>query len=156
MPQKAEKAYEEALRLQPQFVPAYINYSNFLMQKGKNNEAFEVLEKGISILPKMGILHHALGLWYVRNKVSEKALDELKMALDLSPENARFAYVYAIALAEKEPQKAIEVLEEAYQKHSGDPQIVSALGYYYKQSGNVEKAKIYEEKLEALQNFSVH
>jgi len=106
-------------------------------------------------LPKMGILHHALGLWYVRNKVTDKALDELKTALELSPENARFAYVYAIALAEKEPQKAIAVLETAYKRHSGDPQIVSALGYYYKQAGDMEKAKIYEEKLKALQNFSV-
>ena len=155
MPEKAEAAYKEALHLQPQFVPAYINYSNFLMQQGKNDEAFKVLEKGISILPEMGILHHALGLWYVRNKVSDKALEELKTALALSPENARFAYVYAIALAEKEPQKAIEILEEAYKKHSGNQQIISALGYYYKQAGDLEKAKMYEEKLKALQNFSV-
>jgi len=155
MPQKAEEAYKEALRLQPQFVPAYINYSNFLMQQGKNEEAVDILKKGINVLPEMGILHHALGLWYVRNKMSDKALDELKKALEFSPENARFAYVYAIALAEKSPQKAIDILEEAYKKHSGDAQITSALAYYYKQIGKVEKATLYEKKLKVLQNFSV-
>jgi ssDNA-binding Zn-finger/Zn-ribbon topoisomerase 1 len=46
MPQKAQKAYEEALRLQPQFVPAYINYNDFLLQQGKNKEAFDILQKG--------------------------------------------------------------------------------------------------------------
>ena len=156
MPQKAETAYKEALRLQPQFVPAYINYSHFLMLQGKNKKAFEILEKGIAVLPKTGILHHALGLWYVRNKVSDKALDEFKTALELSPENARFAYVYAIALAKESPQKAIKILEKAYQKHQGDQQIISALSFYYKQIGHTEKSKAYKEKLKALQNFSVH
>jgi len=155
MPEKAEAAYKEALRLQPQFVPGYINYSNFLMQQGKSSEALEVLKKGIAILPDMGILHHALGLWYVRNKISDKALEELETALKLSPENVRFAYVYAIALAAKDTSAAITVLEDAYKKHSGDAQIVSALGYYYKQTGKRKKAKFYEEKLKALQNFSV-
>ncbi|WP_294950940.1 hypothetical protein [Sulfurovum sp.] len=58
-------------------------------------------------------------------------------------------------MGEKEPQKAIEVLEKAHKRHSGDRQIVSALSYYYKQTGNREKSKLYGEKLKALQNFSV-
>ncbi|BAF73330.1 multiheme c-type cytochrome [Sulfurovum sp. NBC37-1] len=155
MPGKAEKAYKEALRLQPQFVPGYINYSNFLLQQGKNREAFDILKKGLALLPKMGVLHHALGLWYVRNKESGKALEELRKALELSPDNARFAYVYAVALAENDPKKAIEVLEKAYKRHRGDQQIVSALRYYYKQTGDTEKSKLYEEKLKALQKVSV-
>jgi len=152
---KAEKAYVEALRLQPQFVPAYINYGNFLMNQGNNKEAFEILEKGIKNVPNMGILHHALGLWYVRNKESDKAVVELKKAAELAENNARFAYVYAISLGKTDPKKAIKILEEAYLKHNGDLQIVSGLAYYYKQTGELEKSKVYEEKLKALQNFSV-
>jgi tetratricopeptide (TPR) repeat protein len=155
MPQKAQKAYKEALRLQPQFVPVYINYSDFLTQQGKNKEAFDILQKGLAKLPEIGILHHALGLWYVRNKESEKAIPELKKAAQLDQNNARFAYVYAISLGAQEPKKAIEILEEAYPKHTGDQQIVSGLAYYYKQTGNTEKSKMYGEKLKALQNFSV-
>ena len=155
MLEKAEKAYVEALRLQPQFVPVYINYSNFLMNQSKSKEAFELLQKGIKTVPNMGILHHALGLWYVRNKESDKAVVELKKAAELAEDNARFAYVYAISLGKTDPKKAIKILEEAYKKHNGDMQIVSGLGYYYKQTGNMEKSKVYEEKLKALQNFSV-
>ena len=155
MPEKAIKAYEEALRIQSQFVPAYINYSNLLMSQGNNKEAFEILQKGIKNVPGMGILHHALGLWYVRNKESDKAIEELQKAAELTPGNARFAYVYAISLGKKEPKRAIEILEEAYIKHNGDLQIVSGLVYYYKQIGNLKMSKEYEKKLRSLQNFSV-
>jgi len=155
MPEKAQKAYEEALRLQPQFVPAYINYSDFLTQQGKNKEAFDILQKGLTNVPGIGILHHALGLWHVRNKESAKAIPELKKAAQLDQNNARFTYVYAISLGAEDPKKAIEILEEVYPKHTGDQQIVSGLAYYYKQTGNIEKSKMYEEKLKALQNFSV-
>jgi len=46
MPEKAEKAYVEAMRLQQQFVPAYINYSNFLVQQGENKKAFDHFANG--------------------------------------------------------------------------------------------------------------
>jgi len=155
MPEKAEKAYIEALRLQSQFVPAYINYSDFLTKQSRSKEAFDILERGIKNVPNMGVLHHALGLWYVQNKLSEKAEASLKKAVELSTNNARFAYVYAISLGEKDPERAIKVLEKAYKRFNANLQIVSGLTYYYKQIGDLEKSKMYEEKLKALQNFSV-
>jgi len=153
--EKAEKAYVEALHLQPQFVSAYINYSNFLLSRGRAEEAFDILQKGIKTIPNIAVLHHALGLWYVRNKEPDKAIVELEKATKLAEDNARFAYVYAVAIGEKNSKKAINILEKAYLKHNGDLQIVSALAYYYKQRGDLEKSKLYEEKLKALQNFSV-
>ena len=155
LPEKSEIAYKEALRLQPQFVPAYINYANFLTAKGKPKEASELLKKGLVNVPKMGILHHALGLWYVRNKESQKAVAELKKAAQLDKNNARFSYVYAVSIGENNPKKSIEILEDAYTRHTGDMQIVSGLVYYYKQVGNTDKSEMYEKKLKALQNFSV-
>jgi len=153
--EKAEKAYVEALRLQPQFVPAYINYSNFLMTQSKPKEAFVILEKGIKNVPNMAILHHALGLWYVRNKENTKAVTELKKAAEQDKTNPRFSYVYAVSLGEENPKEAIKILEEAYPRHTGDLQIVSGLMYYTKQVGDTAKSEMYEKKLKALQNFSV-
>ncbi len=155
MLEKAEKAYKEALYLQPQFVPGYINYSNFLMNQDKSKEAFDILQQGIKAVPDIGVLHHALGLWYVRNKQSDKAAESLKRAAMLDENNARFSYVYAVSVGEKEPKKAIEILEKAYKKHNGDIQIVSGLIYYYKQIRDTKNSEVYEKKLKALQNFSV-
>jgi len=152
---KAEDAYKEALRLQPLFVPAYVNYSDFLLSSGRKSEALTLLNEGIKKLPNMGVLQHALGLWYVRNKEKDKAIAYLKKAVTLDPNNSRFSYVYAVAIGEKNPKKAVEVLEKVYSKHTGDMQIVSGLVYYYKQMGENEKSTMYEKKLKALQNFSV-
>lgn len=155
MPEKAKKAYVEALRLQPKFVPAYINYSNFLLQEGESQKAFVVLKKGLDIVPQIAILHHALGLWYIRNKEKAKAIRELKKSVELVSDNARFSYVYAVAIGEEDPKEAIRILEEVYLKHTGDMQVVSGLVYYTKTIGDTAKSEMYEKKLKALQNFSV-
>jgi len=155
MHEKAKKAYEEALRLQPQFIPAYVNYSEYLQQKGKKQEAFDLLQKGLKNIPDAAILHHALGLWYVRNKEAEKAIPFLKNAVELDEDDARLSYVYAVSIGEKDPKEAIRVLEKAYVKHTGDLQIISGLVYYTKMIGDMTKSKMYEEKFKKMQNFSV-
>jgi len=151
MYKKADMAYKEAIRLQPKFVPAYINYSNFLSSQKKSKEAFNILQDGIKNVPDIGILYHALGLWYIRNKKYEKALISFKKALSLNPENARFAYVYAIALGKTSPNDAIKILQKAYLKHTEDQQIIAALTYYYKQIGEIEKSEIYKDKGNEIQ-----
>jgi len=155
MPQKAESAYKEALILQPLFVPAYVNYSNFLIEQGRSEEAFALLQLGLKKLPKMAILHHAIGLWYIQKKQKDKALLELKKAADLEPDNARFSYVYAVALGEKNPKMAIHVLESVYPKHTGDLQIVSGLVYYYKIVGDSEKSNFFEQKAKRLRQVII-
>jgi len=143
---EAITAYEEALRLQPLFVPAYINYANFFKNQGKEKESKEVLEKGIKLLPKMAMLQHTLGLWYVRAKEPVKAIEALKRAEELDPNNARFSYVYAISIGKENPKEAIVILEKSYTRHPGNLSIISGLAYYYKQVGNTEKSEVYEKK----------
>ena len=126
-----------------------------MTQQGKSKEAFDILQKGLAKLPEIAILHHALGLWYVRKKETIKALESLKKAAQLDQDNARFSYVYAIAIGKKDPKEAIKILEEVYLKHTGDLQVVSGLAYYYKLIGDTQKSKMYEKKLKDLQNFSV-
>jgi len=153
--EKAKVAYIEALRLQPIFVPAYINFSHFYQQRGQEKEAKKVLDEGIKKLPEMAVLYHTLGLWYVRAKEVDKANENLKRAFILDKSNARFAYIYAVSVGEKSPKKAIRILEKAYTLHEGDTGIISALSYYHKAIGNAEKSSAYEKKAKALQNFSV-
>ena len=118
-------------------------------------ELVAILQKGLEKLPNIAILHHALGLWYVRNKENVKAISELKKSVELDKDNARFSYVYAVSVGEKNPKEAIKILEEIYPKHTGDLQIVSALVYYTKAIGDMDKSKMYDEKFKKLQNFSV-
>ncbi len=86
----------------------------------------------------------------MRHHQSDKALAELEKAVTLDPGNARFAYVYAVAVADKNVTKAIGVLESVLQKHSGNMEILSALRYYYQQTGDSNKSKECEEKLKRV------
>ena len=147
MPNKAEIAYKEAIRLQVKYVPAYVNYANFLSQMRRDKEAYNILQRGIKNVSNIGILHHSIGLWHVRNKDIKSAIEELKKATILEPNNSRFAYVYAVALGKNDPKKAIDILEVEYKKHSDNTNIISGLVYYYKQIGNHKKSELYKQKL---------
>ena len=152
---KAEAAYREALRLQPQFVPSYVNYSDFLFKNGRDSEALKILQEGIKKIPDIAALHYSLGLWYVRNKESEKAVEELKKAAELDRDNTGFAYAYAVSIGKENPREAIKILLDAYRKHTGDIRIVSGLAYYYKEVGENQKAEEFRKKMQKLQHFSV-
>jgi len=152
---KAEEAYKEAIKLQAKFVPAYINYSNFLRNQKREQEAYKVLQEGIIQIPTAAILYHSLGLWYVRNQAKEKAYNALKKAIELEPKDSRFTYVYAVAIGESQPQEAIRLLENIYKTDTGNLQIVSGLGYYSDKVSDSNRSSFYKDKVKALQNFSV-
>ncbi|WP_349643821.1 tetratricopeptide repeat protein [Bradyrhizobium sp. LMTR 3] len=57
-----------------------------------------MLRAAIETSPQDAGLHHALGFALVRAKRSDEALRELRRASELDPAQARYAYVYAIAL----------------------------------------------------------
>ena len=154
-PEKAVRAYEEALRLAPKFAPAYINYGEYLRRHGEKEKAYAILQKGVEKLPKIAVLHYALGLWYIRNGERSKGIEELKKAVELDSDDPRLGYAYAVAIGEKSPKKAIEILEKIYRRHTGDLQIVSGLAYYYDKIGDRAKAEAFRSQAKALRNFSV-
>jgi len=95
---KAEAAFKQALILQPQFA---------------------ILQQGLKIHQDAS-LYHSLGLWYVRHKDKEKGIKALQKAAELEPDTATYQYVYAVAIAEKQPKQAIKILQSALQKHTGN------------------------------------
>ncbi|RLA68933.1 MAG: hypothetical protein DRG24_09330, partial [Epsilonproteobacteria bacterium] len=96
---------------------------------------------------------HVLGLWQIRQKEQDKALASLKYAAELDSDNARYQYVYAVALAEKDMFGAIAVLESSLKKHAGDIQTLYGLAYYHKQLGHVKQAAHYQATAERLNRF---
>ena len=58
--------------------------------------------------PKAAAPHHALGLWLMRADRRAEVIQELKRAAELAPDDARFAHVYAVALADDDRAKGIE------------------------------------------------
>ena len=102
----------KALVIDPAFVPAYVNLADLYRARGVDGEAEAVLRAGIARVPDAAALHHALGLVLIRQKRVPDALKELTEASRLAPDDARLAYVRAVALNDAgQPREAMAVLE---------------------------------------------
>lgn len=147
----AVAAYREAMVLDPRFSPAYTNLADLYRHDGDETQAEGVLRQGIAVYSGSGDLHHALGLSLVRQKRMPEALAELQQATRLSPENARYVYVYAVALnTTGKPKEALMVLQGVHNAHPNDTDILSALVAFHRDAGNSAQAARYSQKLQAL------
>ena len=89
-----------------------------------------------------------MGLLYAREHNIANALPALQKASVLAPEDARYAYVYAIALnSEGQTQNALDVLKQANGQHPADVDILTALATMSRDKGDQQAAVGYAEQL---------
>jgi Flp pilus assembly protein TadD len=151
-PVKAEEEIKAAIRLDRFFIPAYVNLADLYRAGGRDPDGEVTLRQGLNVAPKNAILHHALGLVLMRLKRSDEALRELERATALEPGNARFAYVYAVALhSTGRVDAAIAKLEKALLAPN-DRDIVTALASFHQARGEHAAANRHAERLKSLDN----
>jgi tetratricopeptide (TPR) repeat protein len=150
-PGDAEVAYREAIRLQPRFIPAYVNLAQFFSSAGRESEADGTLRAGLEASPEEASLNHALGLSLIRQKRPDLALPHLASAASKAPEQARYTYVYGIALQSAgRLDEALAALDAASARHPGDTAILMALATYSREAGHREAALGYARRLQTL------
>jgi predicted CXXCH cytochrome family protein len=148
---QAESELTAALRLDPFFVPAYVNLADVYRLQSKDADGERILRLALTRIPNSAVLHHSLGLALVRLKRTDEALGQFARAAALDPENARFAYVYAVALHSSGRVKAaIAQLESALATHPDDRDVLAALVSYHEKRGDASKARRYSDQLRAL------
>ncbi len=146
--QEAEAEYRAALRLSPQYATAAINLTDLYRQTGRDGEGEVVLRAALAASPRDAALHHTLGLTLTRLKRSEDALNELGRAMELEPDQPRYAYVYAVALhSGGRRDEAMTVLREALRNHPNNREILQALISFSRMAGNAVAALGYAEQL---------
>ena len=85
--------------------------------------------------------------WYGNNALM-KAVEELRLAATLSPENVRYIYVYAVALnSTGKPEQAVMVLQGAHNQHPNNREILSALMAFHRDMGNQAAAQSYAREI---------
>lgn len=149
----AEQAYRNALELQPQFIPAYVQLAQMLAGQGRQKEAMAIYQAGLAAVPDLDSapLYHALGLSQVRQKEMESALASLARAAELDAMNQRYQYVYAVALQSAgELDQAIAVLERVLARSPGEVDILYALVTFNRDAERREAALEYAMKLQLL------
>jgi Flp pilus assembly protein TadD len=148
---EAENQYQTALRLDPNFTPALVNLADLNRMFGQNQESVELLRKVMAIDPNNADARHALGLALVRQHNYAEAIPELRQASELAPDNARYAYVYAIALNSTGASgQAMALLETNHKRHPADRDTLLALVSIARETGDFVTALAHAHELVAL------
>jgi len=147
----AEIEFQAALRLSPHYTTAAVNLADLYRGLGQDASGERVLRDAAAIEPTDGGIHHALGLTLVRLKRVDDALVELHKAVELEPDRARYAYVYAVALhAVGRPDDAMAVLKQSLARHPDDHDTLLALINFSRDAGDIAAALDYAERLMRL------
>lgn len=145
---ESEAEYRAALRLSPSFAPAAINLADLYRQLGRDADGEQVLRAVLAASPKDAGIRHALGLTLVRLKRFDGALEELQRAAHLEPDEARYAYAYAVALhSAGRAGDAIGVLKASLAHHPLDQDTLLALTTLSRDGGDLVAALDYAERL---------
>ena len=114
----AERELRRAVALDPAHGPSRVNLADVLRAAGRDEEGERVLRDGIARSPRDAAVHHALGLLLVRRQRAAEALTHLEKAAALAPDDARFAWVHAVALASTgQPAAARRALDALLARH---------------------------------------
>jgi len=137
----AEAAYREAIRINPQLIPAILNLADLLRQQSREDEARVILLDALRIAPDHGAALHALGLLETRSGRTEKALHYLGRAAELETVGTRHRFIYAIALHDLgKPQEAINQLLALLRSTPHSEEVLLALANYNAELGQRDKA----------------
>jgi len=144
--EQADKAYQQALILEPLNAVAINNRADSFRAQGLHQRALELLVAGNKTVPNTPLLLHSLGLAQVRS--GQPALDSLRQAANLAPDNSRYSYIYAIALnGEGKTKQALEVLNRVLVNSPNDRDILIALVTINRDRGDLRQARSFARRL---------
>ena len=150
--EQAEAAYRAALELQPTFTQAAVNLADLYRMQGRDADGEKTLRQALDRDPRSAAAHHALGLLLIRQQRLPEALAALAEAARLDSDNARYGYVYAVALnSAGQGEPAIQALETGLMKHPNDRDTLMALAAFQRDAGNLDAARDYARRLAKLE-----
>jgi predicted CXXCH cytochrome family protein len=138
----ARRAYQDALRGAPWFVPAWVNLADLERSQGREEAAEAALRKAVAAAPDLAEPHFALGLLLIRTGRRDDAFAELLRAAELAPDNPRIVQGLALALEDRgEPQRAQATLERALARRPDDRELRVAAAFLAREHGDVAAAQ---------------
>jgi predicted CXXCH cytochrome family protein len=140
----AEATYQQAMARHPWFGPAFVNLADFYRSLGRDRQGEATLLAALNTVPEQADIYHAYGLLLVRNHRYAEATKHLQRAAEQQPDNARYNYVYALALHKTgNTEGAISTLIAAHARHLNNREILFALTTMSRDTGDLKSAERY-------------
>ncbi|MCY4011534.1 MAG: multiheme c-type cytochrome [Gammaproteobacteria bacterium] len=145
-PEAAGRAYRRALDIEPGFVPALVDYADFLRRAGDESQTASLLKRALVVAPDSAVANAAFGLHLVRRGRHAEALTPLERAATVADTTAYFVYTYGVAqYSLGQHDAALETLRAGLGRWPWDPDLLRAL-IAYTDPGSFE-AQTYRRRL---------
>lgn len=151
--QVAERHYQRALELNPNYATAHQWYAEFLTRMGRHEEAMAEIQRAQELDPLSRIVNSIAGWVFHYARQPDRAIRQLQNVLDREPTFIPAHGYLGMAYEQKElfPQ-AIAAYQTAFELSGGNPRYLSDLGVVYAKSGNKTEAQKALTELAAMAN----
>ena len=137
---KAEENLRKAFAVDPKNVAVNLNLGLLLAEKGEIDESEKLLKNALKINPGQPVAAYNLGV-IVSQQSMKEAINYVQIAVDVMPENPRYAYTLAFyQFKDNQKSKAVETLKKILDKTPGYLNAVSLLCDIYTRDGKNEDA----------------
>ena len=154
---KARAAYEQGIRVEPYFIPLYINYADYFRNRGEEEYCESVLRRALKVYEKAWLVHNALGQTLVRQGKKYEALESFRWAyeLDDGTNNAMFLAITLSDLAKssgdrKKRDESLRILHRQLERFPEDYGLLYTLSTTYEELGAREQAILFATRLVQL------
>lgn len=148
---QAETLYHQALAINPDYAPTYVNLSVVYVTKKRFFEAEAILLKGLRSKPREYRLYNNLGVLYNRLGQFDQAAAYLKNGLQVNPDNASLHFNLALALARLgQRDEAIQHYQRSIALDKTKPDTYFNLGMALYRQGHRQEARLAFEEAARL------
>ena len=160
---KALEAYQEAIKLKPDFADAYCNMSVIFQNQGKLKEAIEACNKAISLKPNYAVAFNNRGNALKDQGKIKEAIKDYKNALAIKADYADAYYNMALAYNDESKfNETVKYYQKAITLNPSHSLAYINMGNAFKNLGALEKAiesykkaiSVKPDNAEAHQNLS--
>ena len=146
----AEREFQQALKLNPNYATAHQWYGEFLVFMGRTEESLKLLRRAKELDPLSPIINTQVGYPYYCARQYDAAIVEFKKALELEPNFApALNYLARSYQAKGMDDEAMSTFHKAVEHSGGSPVMRARLGWAYAKTGNAVEAKRILRELEA-------
>ena len=144
----AEQEYMTALELEPYFIPSFINLADLYRLTERDVEGEALLRRALEVAPEFGDVRYALGLLLVRLDRLDEAVEQLRRAAELAPQQPHYVYVHAVAVQTAgDAASAVALLDEGLVRYPADRELLFGAAAFSRDLGDRDRAIGYAQRL---------